>query len=288
MERVSSSDVRASLASQGYPLPMTIHNVPVLADVDDTARIMDMVERKGLDFLHAPFPGEPVGMEPSMRPALWSMRLLHEKNIEVLAERRSDNLDMKANTIISVGILATIVSMFLSGNTCYSYLYSIRDGSFLGCAAFFMSLLIPGSVGIFSTYHLSNIPNRVIQRLKSVTSQISRTWPRKLLSVLQSTDEAKVGLSLELQALRLVLERMHSGDGTMGEKNWMSLHIGDEIAMIALTQSLERGIGNTLRGSQLGLSGENSELVHRACAQAFPGKMENLLDQLQNPSLVKV
>lgn len=278
---------------EGFPLPMTISSLPsanVLSDGID-ALLLKAAEKNGTEVLGAPFPGEPQGMQAIIRPDLWGIRMLYNKGFLGSLKKRAKRFDNIDDAVIPIGFIASSAgSFFLSFYMSvalqhYAHLDTNSGWGLFASMATFTVLLVAGAtLTIFANKRVE----RPLHNLNRVMSTISCTWPRKLLSVLKKPSGLGIQLSSELQALKIILERMTYGNDDSTERNWMKLSLGDEIGMITLTASLDNQMHSMLQGSQLALGGESSELVHRACAAAFPGKMESLLDHFQSPALVKV
>ena len=237
---------------------------------DEFKALGDAAETLGIDLIKEPFPGEPEGLCPAVRRDIWRMLFKSNSKLRDSLILKIKNL-RKRNFSLRVAALIGSVALLVSAEYIMVMLFGIDRYILFPCMI----------LNVFPVVICMAMVD--CQALKSIIyinvllADDSRMWPHRMAFYLKSARNKKSSLSLELQAL---LEFIYEAGP---EWSWGVVSLEDQIAMSKLSFSLESHKDRFSKGFILGLSGENSELVSRACSAVKPGRLEVLMDRIERP-----
>lgn len=230
-----------------------------------------------------PFPGEPGNSGGKERRILWSMALLGQigqKSLQEKILRRRRVLLNKGMLAVACGI-SSIPAGFFMAFACHSML----EGH-IGAVAENLTSLALGALTLAGVIALSLSYFNSIEKndtsLSSVYEKLNGdSWVYRITKLLGRVGKENISLSYELQAFASLLT-------SNAPSVWSQISPGDCLAMDELAGSMAASMRVMHQGSEMGLGGERSELLHRVCASALPGKLDELMDMLENPRSIKL
>ena len=244
---------------------------------DECKALGKAAETLGIDLIKEPFPGEPEGLCPDVRRDIWRMWLKSNSKVRDSLILRGKNIH-KRNFILNTAVSTGIMSLLLA----FEYIIPTLIGWDTGLDKLMLLLLTPllilnGIPLIASICVVDSLICKNLRRIDALIHDDSHMWPHRMVLCLKLAMNKKSSLSLELQALLEFIDEVGP------ESNWGVVSLEDQIAMSKLSLSLEIHKDRFSKGFVLGLSGENSELVSRACSAVKPGRLEALMDRIERP-----
>ena len=249
-----------------------------VTDVGECQALVMVAQKRGIDLLKQPFPGEPEGMSPAVRNDIWSMWIASNPSVRKCLTRRCSKLFIRDTIVVFImsGFVlgCTIALNGLSNSNNISWIMELGYLFSLFCVNFSLFYMI------YLAYGDSISSSKI--RLKDLLDENRQMWPARLFRTLGVAVGKSILLSVELRALYDLIQEVGA------QSNWGAVSLADQIGMSELSHSLVAQEEKFSPGATLSLSGENSELVSRACSVVRPGRLEELIERREHPPLISV
>ena len=241
---------------------------------DEFKALGEAAEILGIDLIKEPFPGESEELCPAVRQDIWRMWLRSNSKVRDSLILRSEKV-INRNFILSAAAFIGGAALFVCAEYILIMLFRLDNILFL----FMLLNIFPASL---CGYIVDELTCKKVVSINALLDDDSRMWPHRMALCLKFAMDKKSSLSLELQALAEFINEVGP------ESNWGVVLLEDQIAMSKLSYSLKNHKHQFSKGFILSLSGENSELVSRACSAVKPGRLEALMERIERPGTLKI
>ena len=220
------------------------------------------------EMLNAPYPGEPAGTSSSARRALWVQKL----NCSSLYNKACKNGLHNTNVLflpltLALSAIVTVTEGFILFNACCA-------GNFYYV---FQSLIIMLTIyGLTAwTLRTNGLFEKRIQFLSLINSS---GWDYIFMNTTAKAEREGCCLCPELKGLYMFLCK-----ATRNKNRIPDLSSEDIVQMIQLLETMDNIVKSSFTGTEIGITGENSEMMGRIIERIAGISMETMVKQVRNP-----